>query len=72
LLQYLRHLAGREGQPDNGVPAQETSRPPKPRRRRVTPSVHAHVRRTPGAAPNGGPATRLGNSGITEGPPSVS
>ena len=26
----------------------------------------------PGAAPNGGPATRLGNSGATEGPPSVS
>jgi hypothetical protein len=26
----------------------------------------------PGAAPNGGPATLLGNSGVTEGPPSVS
>jgi hypothetical protein len=26
----------------------------------------------PGAAPNGGPATRLGNSGVTDGPPSVS
>ena len=26
----------------------------------------------PGAAPNGGPATQLGNSGVTEGPPSVS
>ncbi len=26
----------------------------------------------PGAAPNGGPAKRLGNSGVTEGPPSVS
>ena len=26
----------------------------------------------PCAAPNGGPATRLGNSGVTEGPPSVS
>ncbi len=26
----------------------------------------------PGAAPNGGPATRLGNSGDTEGPVSVS
>jgi hypothetical protein len=25
-----------------------------------------------GAPPNGGPATRLGNSGATEGPPSVS
>jgi hypothetical protein len=26
----------------------------------------------PGAAPNGGPATQLGNAGLTEGPPSVS
>jgi hypothetical protein len=26
----------------------------------------------PGAAPNGGPATQLGKSGVTEGPPSVS
>jgi hypothetical protein len=26
----------------------------------------------PGASPNGGPATRSGNSGTTEGPPSVS
>jgi hypothetical protein len=26
----------------------------------------------PGAAPNGGPATQVGNSGATEGPPSVS
>jgi hypothetical protein len=26
----------------------------------------------PGAPPNGGPATQLGNSGVTEGPPSVS
>ena len=26
----------------------------------------------PGAAPNGGPATPVGNSGVTEGPPSVS
>jgi hypothetical protein len=26
----------------------------------------------PGAAPNGGPATQLGNSDVTEGPPSVS
>ena len=25
-----------------------------------------------GAAPNGGPATQLGNSGVTEGPPSLS
>lgn len=26
----------------------------------------------PGTAPNGGPATSVGNSGVTEGPPSVS
>jgi len=26
----------------------------------------------PSAPPNGGPATQLGNSGVTEGPPSVS
>jgi len=26
----------------------------------------------PSAAPNGGPATQLGNSGATEGPPSLS
>jgi hypothetical protein len=26
----------------------------------------------PNAAPNGGPATQLGNSGVTQGPPSVS
>jgi len=26
----------------------------------------------PSAAPNGGPATQLGNSGVTDGPPSVS
>jgi hypothetical protein len=26
----------------------------------------------PGAAPNGGPATRLSSSAVTEGPPSVS
>ncbi len=35
----------------------------------------AHVRRhkaEPGASPNGGPAERLGNSGVTEGSPSVS
>ena len=32
-----------------------------------------HERRAePSAAPNGGPATQLGNSGVTEGPPSVS
>jgi hypothetical protein len=32
------------------------------------------MRRTaePNAAPNGGPATQLANSGVTEGPPSVS
>ena len=29
-------------------------------------------RAEPGAAPNGGPATPLGSSGVTEGPPSVS
>jgi drug/metabolite transporter (DMT)-like permease len=29
-------------------------------------------RAEPGAAPNGGPATQSGNSGATEGPPSVS
>ncbi len=36
--------------------------------------VRARIKRTPnkGAAPNGGPATPLGNSGVTEGPPSVS
>lgn len=31
-------------------------------------TIHAQ----PGAAPNGGPATPVGNSGATEGPPSVS
>ncbi len=30
------------------------------------------VRAEPGAAPNGGPAQRPGDSGVTEGPPSVS
>lgn len=29
-------------------------------------------RAEPGAAPNGGPATQSGNSGCTDGPPSVS
>ena len=29
------------------------------------------VAKREGAAPNGGPATRLGNSGVTKGPPSV-
>lgn len=29
-------------------------------------------RAEPGAAPNGGPAAQIGNSGVTEGPPSVS
>jgi len=47
--------------PDDRVPAQGT----------FTPSVHAHVRRTPGAAPNGGPTTPVGNSRASEGPPSV-
>ena len=31
-----------------------------------------HESGQPGAAPNGGPATQLGNSGVTKGPPSVS
>lgn len=36
-------------------------------------SVRARLRNgEPSAAPNGGPATQLGNSGVTEGPPSVS
>ena len=36
-------------------------------------SVHfSRANAEPSAAPNGGPATRLGNSGATEGPPSVS
>ena len=30
------------------------------------------LRAEPGAAPNGGPATPIGDSGVTEGPPSVS
>jgi hypothetical protein len=35
--------------------------------------VDSHRRSTePSAAPNGGPGTQLGNSGVTEGPPSVS
>ena len=37
--------------------------------------VESELRRRiaqPGAAPNGGPVTRLGNTGVTEGPPSVS
>jgi len=33
-------------------------------------SLHEWIE--PGAAPNGGPATRLGSSGVIEGPPSVS
>jgi hypothetical protein len=36
-----------------------------------SPSSRA-AKREQGAAPNGGPATQLGNSGATEGPPSVS
>ena len=37
-------------------------------------SIASAARRNaePCAAPNGGPATQLGNSGVTEGPPSVS
>jgi hypothetical protein len=34
--------------------------------------VRANRKGEPNAAPNGGPATRLGNSGVAEGPPSVS
>jgi hypothetical protein len=34
--------------------------------------LKCHRRPEPGAPPNGGPGTRLGNSGVTEGPPSVS
>ena len=33
---------------------------------------YRHKLTEPGAPPNGGPATPLGNSGVTEGPPSVS
>jgi hypothetical protein len=34
--------------------------------------VHSVGVAQPGASPNGGPARALGNSGVTEGPPSVS
>lgn len=34
--------------------------------------IHTITSAEPCAAPNGGPATQLGNSGVTEGPPSVS
>jgi hypothetical protein len=47
-VQRLRHPPDHEGRADNGVPAQGT----------FTSSVHAHVRRTPCAAANGG---ELGN-----------
>ena len=36
------------------------------------PAPHGHGTAQPSAPPNGGPATDLGNSGVTEGPPSVS
>src|SRR5207237_1259383 len=35
-------------------------------------SVDAKKNAEPGAAPKGGPATPLGNSGVSKGPPSVS
>ena len=34
-------------------------------------SVRVCEKAEPGAAPNGGPATQLANSGVTEGPPSA-
>ena len=34
--------------------------------------IHKKKSAEPCAAPNGGPATQLGNSGVTDGPPSVS
>jgi hypothetical protein len=36
------------------------------------PEPHGHKTAQPCAPPNGGPATPLGNTGATEGPPSVS
>jgi hypothetical protein len=36
------------------------------------PEPHGHETAQPSAPPNGGPATPPGNSGVTEGPPSVS
>jgi len=36
------------------------------------PEPHGHETAQPCAAPNGGPATQLGNSAVREGPPSVS
>jgi hypothetical protein len=48
-VERVCHPADREDRPDRRVPAQGTSCPPKPRRRRGTPSVHAHVGRTPPA-----------------------
>ena len=44
-------------------PRGASSRPPKAKQRRT--------KKGQGAAPNGGPGTRLGNSGPTERPPSV-
>lgn len=41
-------------------------------RRKLGQQKHSPKLAEPGAAPNGGPATQLGNSGVTEGPPSVS
>jgi hypothetical protein len=43
------------------------------RARVVSPGLErARSRAEPGAPPNGGPGTRLGNSGASDGPPSVS
>ena len=43
-----------------------------PNPRGSSPQKAEMIRVEPSAAPNGGPATQLGNSGVTEGPPSVS
>ncbi len=39
---------------------------------KAPPTTPPQTNAEPCAAPNGGPATQLGNSGVTEGPPSVS
>jgi hypothetical protein len=36
------------------------------------PEPHGHKKAQPSAPPHGGPAMQVGNSGVTEGPPSVS
>jgi hypothetical protein len=43
-----------------------------PKRMSFSPGRRSSGIAEPGAAPNGGPATQLGDSGVTEGPPSVS